>query len=253
MNSQFRKEKQDIQKIINEIDSILFDNVLDSPFYKDEENKICYPFIGLLPGMFAGMVTGVCIDVIQGSHNNVAPVAGIFIGGVVGLSIVSIIEHYLDKSTNHFNSYESAYLSLSREQQLQVLKLSKKLVKYYEKIIKSDKGKQYLEKYLYLDNCSTMFNKFENNHPQFKLLSKEKIDDIHSKGKITPLEKYNELVSMEYCPGSEIEGWDCNKYDNCRDCKVSYVNEKEEWDSIFFKLDDEFKKSSFQKTIAKNN
>lgn len=72
--------------------------------------------------------------------------------------------------------------------------------------------------------------------PIFKELSQEQIDDIHSRGKITPQEKVKEWEDMNLCaPGDEISAaWRCEKFhNNCHDCLVDYANEHEEYISFY--------------------
>lgn len=239
MKSQFKKEKQDIQEIINEIDGIMFDSSVDLHFYRGQEGKsFIGGLIGFVCGAPTGMLAGIGIDaMLQNTNNQFSSIVGMYICGAIGASIGSVVGHFSDKNSEHLRSYESAYLSLNRKQQLQVLKLSEKLIKYYQETLKSNKNKRYLKKFLYLNNSNTMFNQFENNHPQFKLLFNEEIDDIHSRGKLTPFEKYKEWVSIGYCPGLELNGWDCSKYDKCRDCRVDCAVKFDEWEPTILKND----------------
>lgn len=72
--------------------------------------------------------------------------------------------------------------------------------------------------------------------PQFKELSKEEIDDMHSRGKITPMEKVKEWEGLDLCaPGDAIgsAAWRCEKFDNCHDCLVDYASSNTEYNSIF--------------------
>lgn len=73
--------------------------------------------------------------------------------------------------------------------------------------------------------------------PEFKPLTQEQVDDIHSRGKITPAEKVQEWEDMDLCaPGDAIGGaaWRCKKFKyHCHDCLVDYANEQEEYTSMF--------------------
>lgn len=73
--------------------------------------------------------------------------------------------------------------------------------------------------------------------PQFKVLTQEQIDDIHSRGKITPAEKVKEWEGMDLCaPGDAIgsAAWRCRKFHyNCHDCLVDYANEHDEYTSFY--------------------
>lgn len=72
--------------------------------------------------------------------------------------------------------------------------------------------------------------------PKFKNLTQEQIDDIHSRGKITPEEKVKEWEGLGLCaPGDAIgsASWRCKKFhSNCHDCLVDYANEHDEYISL---------------------
>lgn len=71
--------------------------------------------------------------------------------------------------------------------------------------------------------------------PQFKPLTKEQINDIHARGKITPKEKVKEWEKMGLCaPGDAIgsAAWRCKKFHNCHDCLVDYANQHDEYVSF---------------------
>ena len=73
-------------------------------------------------------------------------------------------------------------------------------------------------------------------HPKFKELTQEQIDDIHSRGMITPEEKVKEWEDLGVCPPGTAIGSAaprCKKFDNCHDCLVDYANNREEYKSIF--------------------
>lgn len=69
--------------------------------------------------------------------------------------------------------------------------------------------------------------------PQFKPLTPEQVEEIHSRGKITPAEKVEEWEKMDLCaPGDNIESaaWRCKKFNNsCHDCLIDYANEHDEY------------------------
>ena len=73
--------------------------------------------------------------------------------------------------------------------------------------------------------------------PQFKVLTQEQIDDIHSRGKITPDEKVKEWEAMDLCaPGDAVgsAAWRCRKFHHsCHDCLVDYANEQDEYISVY--------------------
>ena len=76
--------------------------------------------------------------------------------------------------------------------------------------------------------------------PVLKELTQEQIDDIHARGKLTPVEKVKEWESLDLCaPGDAIgsAGWRCKKFHhNCHECLIDYANQNEEHDSIFSDL-----------------
>lgn len=77
--------------------------------------------------------------------------------------------------------------------------------------------------------------------PKFKELTKEQIDDIHVRGKITPQEQVKEWEGMDLCaPGDAIgsAAWRCRKFKNCHDCLVDYANQYDEYTSFFDILKD---------------
>lgn len=156
----------------------------------------------------------------------------------------------------NFSTYENAYMRLSRQEQIKVLELSRKLAEMLQNKIKFKINEKYVKNYLRCqDNEKTIFDKFESNHYHFDILSQNKIDEIHKRGNLTPEEKYKEWVSHGLCaPGDGMGGatWRCLKYGNCTDCLIAYAMEREEWPSIEFvyrdliKEDKEIMKSMFR-------
>ncbi len=72
--------------------------------------------------------------------------------------------------------------------------------------------------------------------PKLKELTKEQIEDIHARGKITPKEKIREWEGLDLCaPGDAIgsAAWRCHKFRNCHDCLVDYANTKDEYTSFY--------------------
>ena len=76
--------------------------------------------------------------------------------------------------------------------------------------------------------------------PKLKELSEEEIEEIHSKGLITPAEKVKEWEDLDLCaPGDAIgsAGWRCKKFHhNCHDCLVDYANGNDEYVSFYDEL-----------------
>ena len=88
------------------------------------------------------------------------------------------------------------------------------------------------------ENVSNSILEINENYekPKFKELTKEQIDDIHARGKITPQEQVKEWEGMDLCaPGDAIgsAAWRCRKFKNCHDCLVDYANQHEEYTSFF--------------------
>ena len=69
--------------------------------------------------------------------------------------------------------------------------------------------------------------------PEFKPLTQEEINDIHSRGKITPAEKVMEWEKMNACVSADemwTSAWRCKKFKSCHDCLVDYaVNDQGEY------------------------
>lgn len=76
--------------------------------------------------------------------------------------------------------------------------------------------------------------------PGIQSLSREQIDEIHARGKITPEEKVKEWESMELCaPGDAIgsASWRCLKFNSCHECLVAYAAElNTEFESFYQNL-----------------
>ena len=73
----------------------------------------------------------------------------------------------------------------------------------------------------------------------YELFDQEKIDEIHAKGKITPLEKVQEYESFDLCaPGDAIASASnrCRFFSDCHECLLEYVSHNQEYDRIDFKL-----------------
>lgn len=86
--------------------------------------------------------------------------------------------------------------------------------------------------------------------PRLNNLTKEQIDEIHARGKITAEEKVKEWENMDLCaPGDAIgsASWRCKKFHhNCHDCLVDYASEKDEYESFESIL----KSSNFKLNLA---
>ena len=75
---------------------------------------------------------------------------------------------------------------------------------------------------------------------QFRVnLKKEQVDDIHSRGKLTPMEKVREWEKMDLCaPGDAIGSAQnrCRSFSTCRECLVEYASHNDEYSPMDFKL-----------------
>ncbi len=221
-------EENEIQKIINEIDTIMFGYTLKHNCIS--QRNFYEPFIASLLG--ASCATTISTFILKDS-DLVIPSA------VIGFILPMIISYLPTKGrknkikTENYNMYKKEYLWLTRKEQIKVLKLVKRLVEILKCEAKYDKNKKYIINYLDYDNGNTMFDKFEANHPQFEILSQDKIDEIHQKNKLTPEEMYfNEFAYPAVCIPADKSR--CVKFGNCRDCLVDYAKSQEEWEPITF-------------------
>lgn len=80
-------------------------------------------------------------------------------------------------------------------------------------------------------------SKIKNNNLD---LTQEQIEDIHSRGKLTPLEKVEEWESFDLCaPGDAIGSAKdrCHYFEyNCHECLLEYASQKTEYDKLEFKV-----------------
>ena len=212
-------EKQEIKEIVNEIDITMFGARHKKSGFET--------FIDVAPISALGMLFGGLSTFITSPDNTVLFASlGTIAGGLFG--------YYISKDTKNsiYKDYEFAYLSLSRDKQIEVLKLSKRLFELYEQVRTKEKNKKYINKYLQINQEKTMFDEFESNHPQFKLLTEDEIKDIHNRGKLTPTEKFYEWRKLNYCPFAGNLDFKCENYETCRDCTVDLVNQIKEWDKM---------------------
>ena len=99
-----------------------------------------------------------------------------------------------------------------------------------------------------LNNGKIIASKVLCNHIITKLridnvylnLTKEEIEDIHAKKKITPLEKVKEWEAYDICaPGDNVSSTKdrCHYFEyNCHDCLVEYASKKSEYDELDLKV-----------------
>ena len=73
----------------------------------------------------------------------------------------------------------------------------------------------------------------------YEMFNQEKIDEIHSRGKITPMEKVEEFEEYELCaPGDGIGSASnrCAFFNDCHECLLEYASHNEEYDKFDFEL-----------------
>lgn len=76
----------------------------------------------------------------------------------------------------------------------------------------------------------------EYTEPKIIKLSSEQIEDIHSRGKITPDEKVKEWEGLGLCaPGDAIgsAAWRCKKFKDCHECLLDYAYKNYEHNSVY--------------------
>ena len=67
----------------------------------------------------------------------------------------------------------------------------------------------------------------------------EKINEIHAKGKITPMEKVEEYESSDLCAPGDAIGLASNRcrfFSDCHECLLEYSSHNQEYDRIDFKV-----------------
>lgn len=73
----------------------------------------------------------------------------------------------------------------------------------------------------------------------YDIFNEEKIDEIHAKGKITPMEKVTEYESLDLCAPGDAMGSArnrCEFFSDCHECLLEYVSHSQEYDRIDLKL-----------------
>lgn len=127
---------------------------------------------------------------------------------------------YLFKDNNEFEEYflSNGINDISKE----LLELCKKKT--------TKRGTVIASKYL----CDHIIKRYKMK----KELTQSQIDEIHSRGKITPREKVKEWESLDYCaPGNAIGSAKerCRSFLKCHECLLDYAYSKNEHDSIDLK------------------
>lgn len=208
------KDKQEIKDIINEIDTIMFGGR-----YKKNIEEI---IVEVAPAIVLGALFGIVINIAADSPSNIPLYSsiGALAGGTLGgLGLKNTKE-------NIYKDYELAYLNLPREKQIEVLKLSKRLLKLYQNELQTRRNKKSINKYLQISDKDTMFDQFEAKQPQFKISTKEEKENIDEKNKLEKEEKFNEWIKNNYCPENVDSYFKCGDYGSCRDCTVTWEKEK---------------------------
>ena len=208
------KDKQEIKDIINEIDTIMFGGG-----YKKTVEEI---IVEVAPATVVGALIGIVINIAADSPSNIPLYSslGAIAGGTLGgLGLKNTKE-------NIYKDYELAYLHLPREKQIEVLKLSKRLLKLYQNELQTRRNKKSINKYLQISDKDTMFDQFEAKQPQFKISTKEEKENIDKKNKLVKEETFNEWIKNNYCPEKVDSNFKCGDYESCRDCTVAWEKEK---------------------------
>ncbi len=65
-----------------------------------------------------------------------------------------------------------------------------------------------------------------------KNLIEEQINDIHSRGYVTPSEILNEWESLSLCAPNQMDTERCQQFNSCHDCLVEYSKTKDMWFSV---------------------
>ncbi len=120
--------------------------------------------------------------------------------------------------------------------------------------IKKDKNTLDLLKYSVLEdgrvvalkkNCDNLIQNYLTGELEERLsildkqLTPEKIEEIHSRNKITYREKVSEWESMDLCaPGdyASSAAYRCHTFNNCHECLLDFASSSLEYDKFEFKL-----------------
>ena len=73
----------------------------------------------------------------------------------------------------------------------------------------------------------------------YEMFNQEKIDEIHARGNITPMEKVEEFEEAGLCApgdGTGSASCRCNFFNNCHECLVEYASHAQEYDRLDFEL-----------------
>lgn len=68
-----------------------------------------------------------------------------------------------------------------------------------------------------------------------KELTQSEIDDIHSRGKITPREKVEEWETLDCCAPGDAMGSAkerCRSFSSCHDCLLDFAYSEKEYDEL---------------------
>lgn len=124
---------------------------------------------------------------------------------------------YIFKDDNEFIEYfiENGIADISRE----LLELCKKKT--------TKKGTIIASKYL----CDHIIERYKLK----KELTQSEIDDIHSRGKITPREMLKEWESIDCCAPGDAMGSAkdrCKAFSNCHECLLDFAYSKKEYNKL---------------------
>lgn len=230
-----KNEKEEIIKIISEIDEILGTKTNIRKKVNSYDIKCS----------LLGMMGGVAIPII---YNNINPnlsaenketfiYSCVLLGAVLGFSV----NHLADlKDKYGFETmreeYEYAYTRLSRKEQIAVLEKEKELLRLASHSLKYKRNIDMAYSYLKGDDSKrTFFENLDYEHPYHILLSTDEEKRIHDQGLLTPEEavKYWESTFSKVCIPSDEKR--CARFKDCHDCLVSFSeNRRSGWEKIHF-------------------
>ena len=67
---------------------------------------------------------------------------------------------------------------------------------------------------------------------ELKKLTEEEINDIHSRGYVTPTEILNEWERLNLCAPNKINTERCQQFNSCHECLVDYASKQDKWFSV---------------------
>lgn len=231
-------ERKQILELIKEIDRLLGTNT-KTKFILNHKNSYLWQSVLASLGVDAFTYS---YSIVDGSWNEeskkVFAIAALIGGLFTTKFAIDDYKYYKNDKYGFkeiYSKYDLAYKYLSREEQLKVLDLSKKLLLKINDL-KYEKNINFVKNYLNIeDSAESIFETIENSHPHHEILSQEEIDNIHSRDCLTPEEavRYWESEFGNVCIPANPQR--CKTYGDCHDCLVSYANESGVCKKISFK------------------